>query len=293
MSRLPPLNALKAFEAAARHLSFTRGAQALNVTQSAISHQVRLLEEHLGQSLFHRSSAGLRLTRSGASLYDSVHRAFQTIVDTVDELEAEQQDSVLNIGIRPFLSFNWLAARLSGFYDAHPDVKIRLHHTNGSFDFAQGEIDLAILLGEGNWPDMDVEFLMPCELTPVCSPMVCGGQKKPRRLSDLRTNTLLHEGTFGNWPRWLALSGEPGVEHAQHVFIDDTNVRIQAAIKGQGVALSNPKILAEDITKGSLIAPFDVVLADFSYYVVSPKHSPVDRNTRIFKNWLSEQASAC
>ncbi|MGV6875236.1 transcriptional regulator GcvA [Pseudochelatococcus sp. B33] len=290
MSRLPPLNALKAFEAAARHLSFTRGAEALNVTQSAISHQVKLLEDYMGKPLFQRSPSGLSLTETGSALYGSVRDAFDMIAVAVDEAKSEPWNNVITIILRPLLSSNWLSPRLSRFYELHPDCKIRLNHTNGTVDFDSDDFDIAILAGDGNWPDVDVEFLMPCGLTPVCSPTLCGNDGKPQQLSDLRTNTLLHEGTYGNWLRWLALAGDASLGSRRHVFIDDTNVRIHAAINGQGVALSNPQLLAAEIEKGDLVAPFDTMLTNYDYYVVYRRKA--NREIRIFKDWLFEQAAA-
>jgi LysR family glycine cleavage system transcriptional activator len=292
MSRLPSLNALRAFEAAARRLSFTQGAEALNVSQSAISHQVRLLESHIGKPLFQRSPSGLTLTDVGTTLFESVHEAFDMIMAAVSETSGEPRNEIVTLMIRPFLSFNWLSPKLSKFYERYPDSKLRLQHTNSSIDFESGNFDIAIILGDGNWPNMEVDLLMPCGLTPLCSPRFCSDREKPKLLSDLKTSTLLHESTFGNWPRWLALAGDPNPGSRRHVFIDDTNVRIQAAIKGQGVVLSNPKLLSDEIKKGNLIAPFDIMLTDYSYYIVFPRNRLKQRKTQILKDWLTEQAAA-
>lgn len=295
MRRLPPLNALKAYEAAASHLSFTRGAEALNVSQSAISQQVRLLESHLGKSLFQRLPSGLALTDDGTKLFESAHEAFDILLNAVAEIRdeassQEEHSGVVTLMMRPFLSFNWLSPRLSEFYRDHPDGKIRLQHTNSNADFEGDSFDIAIILGDGNWPNMDTEFLMHCELTPLCNPKFCSGERKPQQLSDLSTNTLLHESKLGNWPRWLALAGDPDPGSRRHVFIDDTNVRIQAAINGQGVALSNPNLLSSEIEKGNLVAPFEIMLTDYSYYVVSPKSRPMKRKAKVLKEWLIRQA---
>jgi LysR family transcriptional regulator, glycine cleavage system transcriptional activator len=290
MARLPSLNALKAFEAAARNLSFTRAAETLNVSQSAVSHQIKLLEEHVGKPLFRRSPSGLTLTGAGAILFDSTHEAFEMISAAIAKTRDEPQSEIVTLTLRPFLSFNWLSPQLSKFYERHPGRNIRLQHTNSSIDFDNDDFDIAIVLGDGNWPTMDVDFLMPCELTPLCSPEFCSDGERPRQLSDLGTNTLLHESKVGNWPRWLALAGDPNPGSRRHVFIDDTNVRIQAAIKGQGVVLSNPKLLSPEIAKGNLVAPFDVMLTDYNYYVVRPKESSKKQKTQVLKDWLTEQA---
>jgi LysR family transcriptional regulator, glycine cleavage system transcriptional activator len=292
MSRLPSLNALKAFEAAARHLSFTRAAEALNVSQSAISHQVKLLEEHVGKPLFRRSPSGLSLTNAGEILFDSTHEAFEMIMAAISETRDQPQNEIVTLMIRPFLSFNWLSPQLSKFYEKYPGRNIRLQHTNGGIDVESGDFDIAIVVGDGNWPTMDVDFLMPCELTPLCSPRFCGDGEKPRQLSDLKTSTLLHESKLGHWPRWLALAGDLDPGSRRHMFIDDTNVRIQAAIKGQGVVLSNPKLLSPEIEKGNLVAPFDVMLTDYNYYIVRPKESSKHQKTQVLKDWLTEQAAS-
>jgi LysR family transcriptional regulator, glycine cleavage system transcriptional activator len=291
MSRLPSLNALKAFEAAARHLSFTRAAETLNVSQSAISHQVKLLEEQVGKPLFRRSPSGLTLTDAGTTIFESTHEAFEMIMAAISETHSEPQNEIVTLTIRPFLSFNWLSPQLSKFYEEHPGRNIRLQHTNGSIDVGSGDFDIAIILGDGNWPKMDVDFLMPCELTPLCNPRFCNVDEKPRQLSDLKTNTLLHESKLGNWPRWLALAGDPDPGSRRHMFIDDTNVRIQAAIKGQGVVLSNLKLLSPEIERGNLIAPFDVMLTDYSYYIVRSKECSKRQKTQVLKDWLTEQAA--
>jgi LysR family transcriptional regulator, glycine cleavage system transcriptional activator len=292
MSRLPPLNALKAFEAAARHLSFTRGAEALNVSQSAISHQVRLLESHMGKPLFRRSPSGLVLTEVGVTLFDSVHEAFGIIMAAVSEANPGPQDELITLTLRPFLSFNWLSPKLSQFYERYPDKKIKLHHRNNNIDLENDDFDLAIVLGDGNWPGMQVDFLIPCELTPLCSPRFCSDDEKPQQLSDLKIKTLLDEGDHAKWERWLALAGDTNPGARRHVFIDDTNVRIQAAIKGQGIVLSNPKLLSPEIENGNLVAPFDIMLTDYNYYIVCKKNKAKKRKTKILRDWLIEQATA-
>ncbi|WP_108663097.1 LysR substrate-binding domain-containing protein [Acuticoccus kandeliae] len=290
MSRLPPLNSLKAFEAAARHLSFTRGAEALNVTQSAISHQVRQLEEHLQKPLFNRSATGLSLTEHGRTLFETVHTAFGSILATVNELEGGSRGEILTVSLRPFLSFNWLSPRISDFYARHPNVTIRLSHTYEQPDPSADDVDLAILLGTGDWPDADVQYLMPCDLTPVCSPLLCERLGRPIELSDLRTQTFIHERTYGHWPRWLTLAGDPTLGAKHELFIDDTNVRIQAAIRGQGIPISNPRLLANEFACGNLIAPFDIRLTDLAYYVVSPKKARPRENAHVLREWLVAEA---
>lgn len=289
MSRLPPLNAIKAFEAAAQHLSFTRAAETLNVTQSAISHQVRILECHVGKPLFRRSPNGLTLTKGGASLFKTIHEALNMIATAVDDATQEAVGEIITITLRPFLSFNWLSPRLSTLYDTYPDARIRLNHTNSTLDHNMSTHELAIVLGDGNWPKMKVDFLMPCELTPICSPKLCQERHMPKHLSDLQTETLLHERTVGNWPRWLSLAGDPRPGPQRHIFIDDTNVRIQATVDGQGVALSNPKLLAPQIAQGRLVAPFDTMLIGHNYYILS--RNDLSQDTKVIRDWIIEQAS--
>jgi LysR family glycine cleavage system transcriptional activator len=290
---LPPLNPLRAFDAAAQHLSFTRAAEALNVTQSAVSHQIRLLEDFLGQPLFCRTAHGLSLTESGKSLSPVVRAAFDSISMAVDEMKSDELGQPLTLSLRPFFSFNWLSPRLVDFRNTHPDIRIKLNHTNALIDFKQLPTDLAIVMGNGNWPNMDmvdVEFLMPCPLTPICNPSLIVGLGRPLKVSDLENYTLLHEGTYGNWPRWLQLAGVPSDMH-HDVFIDDTNVRIQAAINGQGFTLGNPKLLADEIKKGNLVIPFELMLNDLSYYIVGSKAGTLNKKTKAFKTWVLKHAA--
>jgi LysR family glycine cleavage system transcriptional activator len=290
---LPPLNPLRAFDAAAQHLSFTRAAEALNVTQSAVSHQVRLLEDFLGKPLFYRAAQGLCLTESGKSLSPVVRAAFDSISAAVDQMRSGELGGTLTLSLRPFFSFNWLSPRLVDFRNTHPDIKIELHHTNALIDFKQLPTDLAIVMGNGKWPNkdlVDIEFLMPCPLTPICNPSLISGLGRPLRVSDLENHTLLHEGTYGNWPNWLKLAGAPNGMH-HDVFIDDTNIRIQAAIKGQGFTLGNPKLLADEIKKGNLVIPFDLMLDDLSYYIIGSKTGSSSKKIRDFKSWVLKHAA--
>jgi LysR family glycine cleavage system transcriptional activator len=290
---LPPLNALRAFDAVAQHLSFTRAAEALNVTQSAVSHQVRLLEDFLGKPLFHREAHGLSLTESGKSLSPVVRTAFDSLTMAVDEMKSGELGQTLTLSLRPFFSFNWLSPRLVDFRNNHPDIKIELYHTNALIDFKQLPTDLAIVMGSGSWPNMnmvDIEHLMPCPLTPMCNPSLIRDLGRPLKVSDLDNYTLLHEGTYGNWPCWLKLAGARNVVR-HDVFIDDTNVRIQAAINGQGFAMGNPKLLADEMKKGNLVIPFDLMLNDLSYYMVGSRSGIPSKKIKAFKTWILKHAA--
>ena len=152
------------------------------MTQSAVSHQVRLLEDFLGKPLFYREAHGLSLTESGKSLSPVVRIAFDSISMAVDEMKSGELGQTLTLNLRPFFSFNWLSPRLVDFRNNHPDINIKLHHTNALIDFKQLPTDLAIVMGNGNWPNMglvDVEFLMPCPLTPICNPSLISGLGRP------------------------------------------------------------------------------------------------------------------
>jgi len=288
--RLPPLRALRAFEAAGRHLSFTRAAGELHVTQAAISHQVKELEDYLGVRLFRRHTRKLALTREGKLLLPPVREAFHGISEAIEALRLEGEGGTLTVMLRPYFSARWLSHRLGRFFERHPDVDLRLHHSIEPVDFSRGDVDMAIRFGKGDWKGMVTEPLMPLELTPVCSPRLLGDAHPLREPSDLRHYNLLHEQNSDMWARWLALAGAAGVDPAHGPVIDDTNVRIQAAIDGQGVTFGAVSLNADDLATGRLVRPFDLALTDYGYFVVYPRGALSRPKVKAFRDWLLEEA---
>jgi len=288
---LPPLNALRFFEAAARHLSFTRAAEELHVTQAAISHQMKALETHLGVRLFRRLPRRLLLTEEGQRLLPVVHDAFDRIAHTARRLAKEGESGPLIVMLRPYFAARWLSPRLSQFWERHPDIDLRLHHSiDPVVDFERERVDMAVRWGRGEWPGVEVELLLPVRVTPVCSPKLLRGPHPLRRPADLRHHTLLHEESYDLWAKWLAAAGVHDLE-ARGPIIDDTNVRTQAAIDGQGVTFGALSLLADDLATGRLVAPFPLTLDDLAYYIVYPPGALARPKVKVFRDWLLEEAA--
>src|SRR6266436_8212994 len=235
-TRLPSLNGLRAFEAAARHLSFTQAASELNVTQTAISHQIRRLEEELGIRLFVRKNRALSLTPEAREYLPGIRAAFNDLRLATDRLLRKGDDNVLTISTLASLAAKWLLPRLSAFQEAHPDIDVRITTSTGLIDFRGGDVDAAIRYGRGNWPGLRAEWLMADQLFPVCSPTLLTGDKPLRRPEDLADQVLLHTsgGTEDDWRLWLTAASLP-TQISKHpgVTFDLTFMTVQAAIDGK------------------------------------------------------------
>jgi LysR family glycine cleavage system transcriptional activator len=290
-SRLPPLTALRAFEAAGRHLNFTRAAEELFVTQAAVSHQIKLLEGHLGLALFRRSGRKLVLTEPGRALLPALGEAFGRIAEAVEGLGAAEQASALSVTLRPYFAMKWLAPRLGRFWQACPRIALSLHHSFEAVDFAREDVDLAVLWGRGDWPGVAAEALLGGVLAPVCSPALLAGARPLRGPGDLRHHNLLHEENRDLWTRWLAAAGAPDLVAAHDTIVDDTNVRMEAAADGQGVALGWIPLLAEELAAGRLVRPFEPALEGYAYYVVTPPGGLARPKVRAFRDWLFDEAA--
>ena len=292
MSReLPSPIALRSFEAAARNLSFTRAAQELFVTQSAVSHQVRALEEELGVRLFLRLTRQLRLTEAGAALLVVVRESFDRIEETVVELKAGSSTYPLRVSLTSYFAARWITRRLGRFSARHPEVQIHLQLTNGDIDFKRSDLDLAIVWGHGEWSDMKVSRLMPIRITAVCSPTLLHGGPPLTRLADVRNFPLLHESGRGLWEYYLDAHGSTGIQSERNVVMDDPNVLHQACIEGQGLALGADTLLADELDRGVLVRPFRESAPLGGYYIVRPPGASARRNVLAFHEWLLEEAS--
>jgi LysR family glycine cleavage system transcriptional activator len=290
--RLPSLNALRAFEAGARHLSFTRAAQELHVTQTAISHQVRQLEEELGFQLFLRSTRRLELTPEGQRLAPVLTLALDRIGEAVAALRARQRDNHLRVSMAPAFGAKWLVGRLSRFWLAHPEVELELHHSPVLADFATDDVDLAVRYGRGPWTGLTSELLFRLEKVPVCSPRLLEGDHPLHRPEDLAHHVLLHESDHGFWLQWAASVGLEEVDVRRGPLIDDVSVLTQLAINGEGVALGSPWLLAEDLEAGRLVMPFAQQLEHpEGYHLVYPPGALEQPAARLFRDWLLAEVS--
>ncbi len=289
--RLPPLNALRAFEAAARHLSFTRAAQELNVTQAAVSHQVKALEARLGLVLFRRLNRALILTEDGQAYLPPVRDAFDAIAQATRRLEARQSGGVLTVSTMDSFAAAWLVPRLGRFRAAHGHIDVRITITDRLVDFAHDDVDLAIRYGRGHYPGLSVVRLLTEDIFPVCSPALLRGDNPLASPADLRHHTLLHDDMREDWRMWLMAAAVADVDPTRGPAFTHSHLVLQAAADGQGVALGRGALVAHDLAAGTLVKPFDISLAaDYAYYVVTPTAAAEQPKITAFRDWLLEEA---
>jgi LysR family glycine cleavage system transcriptional activator len=288
--RLPSLNGLRAFEAAARHLSFTNAASELNVTQTAISHQIRRLEEELGIRLFVRQNRALTLTPEARDYLPGVRAAFNDLRLATDRLLRKDNDHVLTISTLASLAAKWLLPRLSSFQTAHPGIDVRITTSSALVDFKSGDVDAAIRYGRGHWPGVRADWLTADDLFPVCSPALLQGSKPLKSPQDLAHHTLLHSsgGYDDDWRLWLTAAGLPtDISRLPGQTFDLILVTVQAAIDGFGVAMGRTSYVEADIAAGRLVVPFKIALpADAGFYLVSPAARADPPKLAAFRQWL-------
>ncbi|HXH44461.1 MAG TPA: transcriptional regulator GcvA [Bradyrhizobium sp.] len=289
-ARLPSLNGLRAFEAAARHLSFTLAASELNVTQTAISHQIRRLEEELGIRLFIRQNRALALTPEARDYLPGVRAAFNDLRLATDRLLRKDDDKVLTVSTLASLAAKWLLPRLTDFQEQHPGIDVRITTSTSLVDFQRDNVDAAIRYGRGQWPGLRADWLMADELFPVCSPSLLRGDKPLRRPEDLRNHPLLHTSSSNSddWRLWLTAAGLPSdIARQPGITFDMIFMTIQAAIDGIGVAMGRTSYVQDDIAKGRLVVPFKIALpADAGFYLVSPEGRREAPKLAAFRNWM-------
>jgi len=292
MSRsLPSPVSLRAFEAAARHLSFTRAAQELFVTQSAVSHQVRHLEDELGLRLFLRLTRQLRLTDAGETLLAVLRDSFDRIEDSIKEIKAGTSAHPLRISLTSYFAARWLTRRLGDFSALYPEIEMHLHLINGDVDFRRMDLDLAIVWGNGNWEGLEAELLMPLQVTAICSPDLLKAGPALNRIEDLKHHVLLHEAGRELWATWLKSNNAEHISPKRNIVMDDPNVLHQAAIEGQGIAIGARALLDDEISRGHLIQPFGSMVELGGYYLLHPPGARSKANIAAFINWLMIEAS--
>ncbi len=289
--RLPPLNALRAFEAAARHLSFTRAAGELHVTQAAISHQVKALEEHLGRKLFRRLNRALLLTDDGQAYLPSVSRAFTLLNDATSDLLTKHAPGPLTESALPSFDARWLVPREGRFRHIWPDIDLRIDPSAALSDFAGGDVDVGIRYGRGKYPGMRADWLMTEDIFPVCSPALLEGPHPLRDPKDLEHQVLLHDDGHGDWRTWLLAAGVERVDPARGPIFTDSSMLIQAAMAAQGVALARGVLAADELAAGRLVRPFTLSLpTEYAYYLVCPVNTAEQPKIAAFRDWLLGEA---
>jgi LysR family glycine cleavage system transcriptional activator len=284
--RLPPLNALPSFEAAARHLSFSRAADELHVTHGAVSRAVRNLEDHLGVQLMIRASRSVRLTPVGASFAAEVRDVLEHLA-AATSAAAGQTSGIVNVSTIDSFAARWLMPRLFGFRRIHGDIDVRVATSERLADFISDGIDVAIRCGGGQYPGLSAELLMKEDHFPVCSPKMLKGRYPLRRPADLARHTLLHDVFTVDWAIWLHSAGIDNVDaHRGPTFLSSDHA-IQAAVRGEGVVLGRSALVADDLAAGRLVRPFELSLpAGFAYYVVYPQHALQRPCVKAFRDWL-------
>ena len=293
---LPPTNSLVVFEAAARHRNFTRAAKELSVTQSAVSRQIQLLEEHLGTSLFQRRSRGLELTPEGERLHRAVAMGLEHIANVAADIRRHRTPGELTIATSVTFASYWLMARLASFRAAHPEIELRLVASSPVYDLTAAGIDLAVRYGEGEWPGVDAERLFDDEIWPVCSPRYLENREAISMPRELLGETLLHLNKFDrNWVTWdtfleaFEVDGEP---EQRGLTYDNYMVLIQSALRGEGIALCGRRLAEDFIAQGELVRPIKETLkSDRGFYLLRPKDQPMSHSAREFHDWLLAEAS--
>ncbi|MAG76968.1 MAG: transcriptional regulator [Colwelliaceae bacterium] len=291
-SRLPPLNALRAFEAAARHLSFTRAAEELFVTQAAISHQIKSLEEHLGIKLFMRKNRALLLTEEGQAYYLDIKDIFTALHDATEKLLARGAKGAITVSLQPSFAIQWLVPRLNAFNILHPDIDVRIKAVDQPDNSLTEDVDVAIYYGRGRWTNVLAEKLHTEYLIPVCSPMLINGNKPLYSPNDLSKHTLLHDTSRRDWKRWFKDAGVKGVNVNHGPIFSHSSMVLQAAIHGQGVALAHSVLAKPDIDAGRLVCPFnEVLVSKNAYYIVCREAQADVGKIAAFREWMLDTVS--
>ena len=295
--RLPPLGALRAFEAAARCLSFTRAAEELSVTQAAVSHQIKALEAFLGVQLFRRYNRRLELTQPGRDYLPPLRDAFDMIAEATLRLRPGNEDRQLKVSTVPSFATKWLIPRLSRFSELHPEIEPMISTSKRLVDLGSGEFDVALRDGRGEWSGLHVVLLMNDEAFPVCAPRLLEGSHPLREPADLKHHALLHDlglisddEDASNWRNWLKLVDVAGVQPEKGPSFNDTAMALQAAIAGQGVALARRSLVNDDLKAGHLVCPFGPKLPTRRswYFVCTPRNAETHK-VRAFCSWLLQE----
>ncbi|MGY3440129.1 MULTISPECIES: LysR substrate-binding domain-containing protein [unclassified Bradyrhizobium] len=288
MRRHLPLNALRAFEASARLLSFTRAGMELRVTQTAISHQVKQLEDTLGASLFRRLPRGLVLTDEGLALLPVLTDALDRIGAAIDRIEAKGTREVVTVGCVTTFATGWLLQRVDRFKRAYPYIDLRLLTNNNRVDIAGDGLDLALRFGDGSWHGTEAIHLLSAPLSPVCCPDVAGRLRKP---SDLAQEFLLRSYRAEEWPLWFAVAGAPCPKIQGPIF-DSSVAMAEAAARGVGVGLVPIAMFNNELVSGRLMRPFAAEVPAGSYWLTWLKSREVTPGMRAFRDWLLETLRA-
>ena len=302
-----PLNALNAFEVAARHESFSKAAEELHVTPAAVSQQIRTLEDLLGVQLFHRLNRGLALTDAGKSGLEKLRIGFRSVNEAVQQIRSETSEGSLDVWMAPSFASKWLMPRLPRFMESNPHIDLRI---SASADLVDADtsapslsedilrrhgVDVAIRFGSGNYPGCDVERLVNVSALPLCAPALLNDPDRPlRRPQDLANHLLLHDETAyegrPDWPTWLNAVGANEVDGTRGLKFNRVSLALAAAVEGQGVVLTLEQLAMDDVRKGRLVIPFDhKVELSQAYHVITLQNGVSSERVASFKRWLFEE----
>jgi len=292
--RLPPLNALRAFEATARHLSFKRAADELHVTYSAVSHQIRTLEQFLGIALFRRFNRSIMLTPAGKSYLPTIREAFDKVDQATLRLMNVSLSGGITISCFPSFAARWLLPRLPGFFRQNPDLEVHISATQAFSHIPRDDVDVAIRYGDGNWPGFRADKLFDDWIFPVCSPAMADGSLPLRHPQDLRHHRLLHDtNSPDDWKRWLQGAGVEGIDAGRGLSFSHSMLVLQAAAEGLGVAIAHSPLLGDDLATGRLARPFqEFVPTQSAYYFISPEHNAEHPKIIAFREWIMSESAA-
>ena len=283
-----PLNALRAFEASARHLSFTRAAIELCVTQAAVSHQVKVLERRLNVTLFKRLPRGLMITPEGEALLPVLRDSFDRMADMLERFEGGRVREILTVGAVGTFAVGWLLPRLPGFQEQHPFIDVRLSTNNNRVDMAAEGLDYAVRIGDGAWHGTDAVHLFEAPLSVLCVPAIAERLREP---ADLLKETLLRSYRTDEWSAWFAAAGVAGpAPLLKGIVFDSSLAMMEAALQGVGVALAPPLMFARRLSIGTIRQPFDIHASTGSYWLTRLKSRPPTPAMAAFRDWIAAAA---
>lgn len=291
--RLPPLNALPCFEAAARLLNFSKAAEELSVTPGAISRAIRNLEDQLEAQLFERGTRSARLTAVGEPYARAVREILEQLASATAVVTTRRSDTTLNVSTSDGFAGRWLVPRLYRFHRAQPDIDVRVSTTGKLATFFGDGIDIAVRYGRGEYPGLTAEFLTDEEVFPVCSPALLKGKHPLRKPEDLKHHTLIRDAYPVDWAAWFTVAGVKGGNPRRGLTFDSYTFAVDAAVKGEGVALGRSTLVADDLAAGRLVRPFMQALKGVSsFYLVYPPEAIRQRKVRLFREWIRAEMAA-
>ena len=298
MHRLPPLNALKAFEVAGRHMSFSRAAEELHVTPAAISHQIKALETDLGVKLFRRLNRSLQLTEAGQACLPGLRSAFETMVSAVGRVRDKEDWNILTISAPPAFGARWLVPRIVDFRTANPQIQVRIDPAIRSMDPVRDSVDVAIEFSQGHYSGRSAQRLFGQDVFPVCSPELLSGKNPLTTPADLRRHTLIHfdapmgDPEWPNWETWLRANNVDRLDPNKGPHFTSPNFTTQALLAGHGVALMAELVVESELATGTLVKPFDISYpGDLSYWALATSVESEDDPVTLFWSWLTREAS--